>query len=183
VGNSCASTFASPTVTVNVCTPATITAQPTATPGAIRAGSSATLSIGASGTSLAVQWYTSAGVNVGSGLSIVVSPAATTTYHATVSNACTTTLTSATVTVSIDLPPTADFTISCISTTCSANASASSDDHGISSYAWLVNGVSNGVTTATWTSTLSAGKYKIQLFVYDALGQSAYTDKKITVTP
>lgn len=92
-------------------------------------------------------------------------------------------LTSPAVTVSIDLPPIADFTVSCSSTTCSANAGTSSDDHGITAYAWFVNGVSNGVTSVTWTNTLPGGKNEIKLYVYDALGQSANKDIKFTVTP
>jgi hypothetical protein len=87
VGNSCTSTLTSANVTVSVCVPPTAP-QPTSNPSTIITGGSSTLSIAATGTSLTIQWYTSAAVNVGSGASIVVSPTATTTYYAVVSNSC-----------------------------------------------------------------------------------------------
>jgi hypothetical protein len=104
VSNSCGTTGASPTVTVTVCGPATITSQPTASPASITSGGSATLSIGVTGTSPTIQWFTSSGASAGSGASITVSPTATTSYYATVTNACTSTLTSANVTVTVCVP-------------------------------------------------------------------------------
>ena len=101
VSNACTSAISSNYVVVNVCDAASITAQPASNPGTIVVGSSANLSIGVSGTSPNIQWYTASGVNVGSGSNISVSPTTTTTYYATVGNLCTSTLTSATVTVTV----------------------------------------------------------------------------------
>jgi PKD repeat protein len=77
------------TVTVAPCTAPAISTQPTASPATISNGGSSTLAISVNGTApLTVQWYTLSGTGVGSGTSISVSPAVTTTYYAIVSNAC-----------------------------------------------------------------------------------------------
>jgi PKD repeat protein len=77
------------TVTVAPCVAPAISTQPTASPSSIPTGSSSTLTIAVTGTApVTVQWYTLAGTFVGSGTSISVSPTATTTYYAIVSNAC-----------------------------------------------------------------------------------------------
>jgi hypothetical protein len=82
----------------NICVPGTcttpaITSQPSAT--TIIAGQSATLTVGASGTApLSYQWYTGASGNTsspvpgGTGSSVTVAPATTTSYWAKVSNSC-----------------------------------------------------------------------------------------------
>lgn len=89
VSNSCSSSITSAPVTVTICVPATITAQPTRTPSMIAPGGSATLSIGVAGSSpISVLWYTTAGVAAGSGTTVSVSPTASTAYYAVVSNAC-----------------------------------------------------------------------------------------------
>ena len=77
------------TVTVAPCTPPAISTQPAASPASIPTGGSSTLTIAVTGTApLTVQWYTSLGTFVGTGTSLVVSPASTTSYYAVVSNAC-----------------------------------------------------------------------------------------------
>src|SRR6185312_17197171 len=71
------------TVTVTIpCTPPSITSQPQST--TINPGATATLSVGASGSSLSYQWYQGAAGNtsqpVGTGSTIFVSPPSTTSY-------------------------------------------------------------------------------------------------------
>jgi hypothetical protein len=86
------------------CTAPAITQQPSST--TITAGSSATLSVGASGTTLSYQWYvgssgtTSSPINNATGPSVTVTPATTTNYWVRVSNSCGT-ANSATATVSV----------------------------------------------------------------------------------
>jgi hypothetical protein len=82
------------TVTVSpVCVPVSISSQPQSV--TITAGQSATLSVGASGTSpLSYQWYqgavgnTSNPVPNGTGASVTVTPSTTTSYWVRISNAC-----------------------------------------------------------------------------------------------
>lgn len=90
VSNACGQTN-SQTVTVTVtpaCQPPYIAGQPQ--PVSIFPGATATLSVSAGGTSLAYQWYTSAGSPVagGTGATLFVSPASTTSYWVQVWNAC-----------------------------------------------------------------------------------------------
>jgi YD repeat-containing protein len=109
--NSCSATVTSNTVAVSVCVPATITAQPAANPSTITLGGSTTLSVGVTGTApVTVQWFNASNVNVGSGTSIAISPASTTTYHATVTNACGTQSANVTVTVCVPVAITAQPT-------------------------------------------------------------------------
>jgi len=91
--------------TFSGCQAASISTQPAASPAVIGFGRPSTLTIGLSGSPATVQWYTSDNVNVGSGTSLVVHPSTTTTYHATVSNSCTQTITSSTITVTVLTPP------------------------------------------------------------------------------
>lgn len=81
------------TVTVNLpCVPPSFTSQPQST--SINPGGTATLSVGATGSSLLYQWYkgpagnTTQPVSGGSGATIFVSPAATTSYWVEVWNNC-----------------------------------------------------------------------------------------------
>ncbi|HEX5714822.1 MAG TPA: hypothetical protein VF179_01610 [Thermoanaerobaculia bacterium] len=82
----------SATATVTVNQPAAITAQPQAV--TIEAGQPATLTVGATGTSLSYQWYagqtgdTSHPVPGGTGPSVVVTPRTKTSYWARVRNDC-----------------------------------------------------------------------------------------------
>ena len=79
------------TVTVTIpCTPPSITSQPQST--TINPGATATLSVGASGSSLSYQWYQGAAGNtsqpVGTGSTIFVSPPSTTSYWVAIWNNC-----------------------------------------------------------------------------------------------
>jgi len=101
-GNVCAP--APPPPPPPTCTAPSITAQPSST--TVTAGSSATLSVSASGTSLTYQWFvgssgnTSSPINNATGPSVTVTPATTTNYWVRVSNSCGTAA-SATATVSV----------------------------------------------------------------------------------
>jgi hypothetical protein len=98
------------TVTINTCTGAAITTQPSST--TIVTGQTATLSVGASGTAtISYQWYvgnsgdTSSPVGGGTGASVNVSPASNTSYWVRVSNSCgTADSNTATVTVTTNPP-------------------------------------------------------------------------------
>jgi Ig-like domain CHU_C associated len=88
-GNSCGTaTSGSVTVVVNPrCIAPSVGAHPQSQE--IVSGSSATLTVAASGTApLAIEWFTAGGTAAGFGASITVSPTATTAYFARVTNAC-----------------------------------------------------------------------------------------------
>ncbi|MCU1245775.1 MAG: large protein [Acidobacteria bacterium] len=87
VGNGCSSIRSRLIrTTVTSCSAPAITTQPS---GSTISSGSAPLSLVASGTApLTITWKTAAGVTVGTGASISVSPTATTSYYAVVSNAC-----------------------------------------------------------------------------------------------
>ncbi|HSY51592.1 MAG TPA: hypothetical protein VLC46_22510 [Thermoanaerobaculia bacterium] len=131
------------------CSTATITAQPVSSPGSIASGESSTLTIGVSGTSPTIQWYTSSGTYVGSGSSITVSPTTTTTYYATVGNSCTSTFPSANVTVSVS--PT------CITATITAQPVSNPGTIGSGGSSTLTIGVSGTSPTIQWYT--SSGTY------------------------
>ncbi len=83
----------------------------------------------------------------------------------------------------VDNPPIANFTASCSGLTCSLNASSSTDDNSIASYAWSMPGANaptaSGVTaTATYAA---AGTKSITLTVTDNAGQPNSLTKTVTV--
>jgi hypothetical protein len=104
VTNACGTAnSASAHVTVQAgCTPPSIGSQPYG--ATIIAGQSATLALSANGSAFSVQWLTASGAAAGSGSAIAVSPAATTTYHAHITNACGT-VDSNPVTITVNNPP------------------------------------------------------------------------------
>jgi len=81
-----------------------------------------------------------------------------------------------------DAPPTASFTTSCTGLSCTFDASGSSDDHGIVSYAWTYgDGASASGVTASHTFE-AAGTYPVTLTVRDTSGQAAPLSRDVTVT-
>ncbi len=81
----------------------------------------------------------------------------------------------------LDNPPTAAFTISLVGYTVSVDASSSSDDFGITSYAWNW-GDSNVGSGKTATHTYSApGTYSITLTVTDTVGQTNMLSKPVQI--
>jgi PKD repeat protein len=79
--------------------------------------------------------------------------------------------------------PVARFTITCPTRQCSADASASTDDVGIVSYAWnWGNGRSETKTVPTVKNTwASAGTYTVTLTVRDAGGLTGSVSKQVTI--
>ena len=80
-------------------------------------------------------------------------------------------------------PPVALFTLTCPTLSCSANASASTDDHGIVSYKWdWGNGRSETHVGPTATNTwASAGNYNVTLTVTDGSGLTNALTKVVTI--
>ena len=83
----------------------------------------------------------------------------------------------------VDVPPVARFTYSCSGTVCTLDASTSSDDVGIASYAWSLgkypDGTATGVqvTTDYWhTSTRT-----VTLTVTDTKGQTNSVTQTVNV--
>jgi PKD repeat protein len=80
-----------------------------------------------------------------------------------------------------DQPPTARFTFTCTGRICSFDGSTSTDDAGISSYAWSFGdgGTATGVTpTHTYTAD---GTFTVTLTVSDTTGQTNQTSQAVTV--
>ncbi|WP_423930557.1 CARDB domain-containing protein [Candidatus Palauibacter sp.] len=83
-----------------------------------------------------------------------------------------------------DLPPAAGLTVSCDSLACVFDGSSSTDDDGIATYAWTVDGDSVGTVTAdTLAYTFaSAGTYNVGLRVSDTAVPSQTSDSTLSVT-
>ena len=83
----------------------------------------------------------------------------------------------------LDRRPVASFTISCTTLTCSADATASSDDHGITgcNWNWGDGTSSTGCPTANHTYA-SASTYLVTLTVSDVQGQTNSTSRSVTVS-
>jgi hypothetical protein len=82
-----------------------------------------------------------------------------------------------------DAPPAARFTWSCTSLTCTFDASTSSDDVGIASYAWDLNKYPGGSATGmkVTTSYPHTGTRDVTLTVTDTKGQRTSVTKTITL--
>ncbi|MDB4883921.1 MAG: peptidase and in kexin sedolisin, partial [Gemmatimonadetes bacterium] len=82
-----------------------------------------------------------------------------------------------------DAPPVARFTWSCPSLTCSFDASTSSDDNGIVSYAWDLNKYPGGSATGVTTSATYPhnGTRYVTLTVTDTKGQTNSVTQTITI--
>lgn len=81
----------------------------------------------------------------------------------------------------LDNPPTASFTVILSGYTTSVDASASSDDFGITSYAWNWGDSTSG-SGKTATHTYSApGTYSITLTVTDTVGQTNMLSKPVQI--
>lgn len=86
------------------------------------------------------------------------------------------------VTVNDDAPPVASFTHSCTGRTCTFNASGSSDDRGIASWAWDFGdstGGSGQVVTHTYGG--SGSSFEVKLTVTDTAGQPGTQVKTVSV--
>jgi subtilisin family serine protease len=81
-----------------------------------------------------------------------------------------------------DNPPTASFTASCSKAGCVFDASASTDDFGIASYAWNFGDGTPSTSSASATAThtyAAGGVYTVVLTVTDTAGHSARTSKLV----
>jgi len=82
----------------------------------------------------------------------------------------------------VDTAPVASFTVTCNSLSCAFDGSASSDDHGIASYAWNFGDATgaNGVTASK--TYAAAGTYNVTLTVTDTVSQTQARTQAVTVT-
>jgi hypothetical protein len=177
------------------CTAPAMTAQPTSR--TITAGQSTTLSVTATGTSLAYQWYVGASGNTASpiagatGPSVTVAPGGTTSYWVRVSNACgavnsstaTVTVTAACTAPSITSQPTSRTITSGTSTTLSVGAGGTAP----LSYQWYVGTSGNtaspisGQTSSSLTvSPASTTSYWVR--VSNACGSANSATATVTVS-
>ncbi|HEY5515911.1 MAG TPA: PKD domain-containing protein, partial [Pengzhenrongella sp.] len=83
--------------------------------------------------------------------------------------------------LSSDQPPTAAFTVRATGLRVVLDGTASSDDHGVATYAWdLGDGTSAATATAQHTYAVP-GTYRVTLTVTDTAGQTATTMTSVTV--
>ena len=93
--------------------------------------------------------------------------------------------TTSSVTVSsgtTDDPPTASFTYSCTDLGCSFDGSGSTDDNGISSYAWDFGDGNTGSGSTASHTYAAGGTYTVTLTVTDSVGQTDTSSQSVTVT-
>lgn len=89
--------------------------------------------------------------------------------------------TSLTKQVSVSAPPVASFTTSVNGTQLSVNGSGSTDDQGVTSYAWKF-GDGGTATGATASHTYAAGgTFDVELTVSDATGNTATSTQEVTI--
>jgi len=83
----------------------------------------------------------------------------------------------------VNQPPVANFTISCPSLTCTFDATGSTDDGGIVSYAWDLNKYPGGSATGSVVTTTypHSGIRNVTLTVTDAQGLSNSVTKQVDV--
>jgi serine protease len=82
----------------------------------------------------------------------------------------------------VDSPPVASFTYTCTGLTCTFDANGSTDDHGISSYAWTFGNGQTGSGTVVNHVYASGGTFTVQLTVSDGVGQTDVESKSVTVS-
>lgn len=80
-----------------------------------------------------------------------------------------------------DFPPSASFTYSCNALTCSFDASASTDDQGITQYSWSFGDGATASGQALSHSYAAYGDYTVSLQVNDAEGQSDTASELISL--
>jgi serine protease len=84
--------------------------------------------------------------------------------------------------VPTDTPPTASFTVTCNGPTCTLDGSASTDDHGIASYAWDFGDGQAGSGSVAVHTYGSGGTFTVRLTVTDTVGQTGVASQSVTVT-
>jgi hypothetical protein len=180
VSNGCGSVQSS-TVTVTVsagCVPPAITMQPAGS--TTDSGNSAGLSLAASGTlPLTVTWKTAAGTTVGTGSSISVSPTATTSYYATVTNSCGS-VQSATVPVTVNCLPRITVQPQSISVTAGGTATLSLTATGPGTL--TVNWYSGGALVGSGTSISGVPTQTISVYALVSNSCGSVQSNTVTVT-
>jgi probable HAF family extracellular repeat protein len=83
----------------------------------------------------------------------------------------------------VDAPPVARFTSSCTNLTCTFDASTSTDDKSITSYAWNLDRIPGGSATGVSATTTypHSGTRNVTLTVKDSKGQTSSVTKAISV--
>ncbi|MEO5814465.1 MAG: PKD domain-containing protein [Gemmatimonadaceae bacterium] len=139
-----------------------------------------------SGASLV--WTSSRDGQIGTGTSVSTSTLSAGTHIITLTakdsrNATGIATRSITVTSPANHAPVANFSMSCPTMNCVADASASTDDNGIVSYSWeWGNGKSKTVSTPTTTTTFAMpGLYTVTLTVKDAGGLTSTIVKQVPI--
>ncbi|MEO8334225.1 MAG: PKD domain-containing protein [bacterium] len=139
-----------------------------------------------SGTSMV--WTSSRDGQIGTGVSFATTSLSIGAHIITLTakdaqNAAAVVTRNITVTMSSNHAPVANFTMSCPTLHCEADANSSTDDVGVVSYSWdWGNGKSKTVTTPGTTTTFSApGVYSVTLTVADAGGLTNTIVKQIAV--
>ncbi len=184
-------TCANITITVN--SSSTAPASITATANPICSGSSTTLSVngGSLGTGASWEWYSGGcgSTSVGSGSSITVSPATTTTYYVRAEGTCnTTTCASVTITVNSEsvAPTSVTASINPVCTGGSTDLSISGGSLGTSaSWVWYEGGCGTGASIGTG-NTLTVNPTNSTTYYVRAEGTCNTTgcaSVAITVTP
>ncbi|MGN6605954.1 MAG: PKD domain-containing protein [Jatrophihabitans sp.] len=82
----------------------------------------------------------------------------------------------------VNQPPTAAFTVSCASLTCTVDGTTSSDDEGVQSWTWDFGDSTSGTGATTAHTYAAAGTYPITLTVADEDGQTGTVTQAVTVT-
>ncbi|WP_420635408.1 PKD domain-containing protein [Candidatus Palauibacter sp.] len=85
------------------------------------------------------------------------------------------------VTVVSDDPPTAILSVSCTGRECTFEGLDSTDDNGITTYAWEVDGAAVGSGSSTSHTFASDGTYSVTLTVTDTKGQTGSASEDVTV--
>ena len=82
----------------------------------------------------------------------------------------------------VDAPPVAAFTFSCSELSCSFDGTSSSDDNGISSYAWTFGDGGTGAGATAGHTYGADGTYTVTLTVTDGAGQTGSTSLPVSVS-
>jgi len=82
----------------------------------------------------------------------------------------------------LDTPPTASFTVSCDQLNCAFDGSGSSDDNGVTNYAWTFGDAGSASGVAPNHTYGSDNTYTVTLTVTDIAGQEDSTSQDVTVT-
>ncbi len=81
-----------------------------------------------------------------------------------------------------DAAPTAGFAASCTGLSCTFDASASTDDRGITAYGWTFGDGASGSGVTASHAFASAGTFTVTLVVTDTAGQTGKAAQAVTVT-